>query len=688
MKNILTFILTILLALNGQAQTEHLEKHYEDAYEELKGMLEGEAPLSFKRAVFVSENAYMENLMDYKHFSEQIALLVHFAKKVAENGDLQYAENDINDVQKKFAAYRIMKDSVPVSIQVNADSVLTLYTQPFSYDFDDFFGEEDWTKMFVSKLLATHTGNCHSLPFLYKIIAEELGTQAHLAMAPNHTYIKQWTDKTGWFNTELTSGQFPIDAWIMASGYIKLEAIQNRLYMDTLSQKQSIAVTLTDLAHGFQNKFGYQHNKDFVLKCIETALEYYPHYSNALIMRAELFKSNFEDMVSKRYADSPTDLFSDPAAKKLFDDVETQYAHIHKLGYRQMPREMYLNWLMDIEEKDTDKGLERYTFEAPQPFKEYGHKVKVTTLSQGKYQEFFDTDTVTQIGSVVFNRLSNQITHFIEYDTVYSEATLEPEVISRWLQQDPLASERYDWSPYNFVRNNPILYVDPDGMLDDYYDSYGNYLGSDGEGDNIRLVADGQEQAVSGLLNGDQTTASNRATARQSGNSAVITIDNEGIQSMLQSVGDNTLTSGNEHSMVLLLDVYSDNPTITAAAGPTGNNEETTLEYVSDNGAAFDQATGFLIIGQAHGHPPTNDPNKVNVSGTSTQDQTTAQNSGVAIYAIDAYSGSSGRSFTVSRANPNPQRSRDRQTRNVGRTGGSFNIARDALEITGGKRNR
>ncbi|MEM0939785.1 MAG: hypothetical protein AAGI25_08345 [Bacteroidota bacterium] len=93
--------------------------------------------------------------------------------------------------------------------------------------------------------------------------------------------------------------------------------------------------------------------------------------------------------------------------------MQDQYVHIYKLGYRQMPREMYLNWLMDLEERDTEKKRERYTFEAPHPFEEYGQKVKVSTLSKEKYQEFFDTDMVTQIGSVVLNRISRQISHFV-----------------------------------------------------------------------------------------------------------------------------------------------------------------------------------------------------------------------------------------------------------------------------------
>ncbi|RCX00993.1 RHS repeat-associated protein [Schleiferia thermophila] len=40
-------------------------------------------------------------------------------------------------------------------------------------------------------------------------------------------------------------------------------------------------------------------------------------------------------------------------------------------------------------------------------------------------------------------------------------------VVSKWLSVDPMAHEREWLSSYNFVQNNPILRVDPDGRLDD-----------------------------------------------------------------------------------------------------------------------------------------------------------------------------------------------------------------------------
>mgnify|MGYP003673007573 CR=1 FL=1 len=97
------------------------------------------------------------------------------------------------------------------------------------------------------------------------------------------------------------------------------------------------------------------------------------------------------------------------------------------------------------------------------PFAEYGYTPKIATLSQGKYNETFDNDTLVQIGSILYNTKSKQIVAFVQIDTMYSEATLEPDIVSRWLSPDPLASEFPSYSPYNFVVNNPILFVDPDG---------------------------------------------------------------------------------------------------------------------------------------------------------------------------------------------------------------------------------
>lgn len=105
------------------------------------------------------------------------------------------------------------------------------------------------------------------------------------------------------------------------------------------------------------------------------------------------------------------------------------------------------------------------TLKAQNPFAEYGYTPKIATLSRGQFNEFHDQDTIVQIGSVLYNTKSKQIVAFVETDTVYSEATLQPDIVSRWISSDPLADHpnQVGQSPYQYAWNNPVYWTDPDG---------------------------------------------------------------------------------------------------------------------------------------------------------------------------------------------------------------------------------
>lgn len=328
----------------SRAECQLADSIYRDTFIQLKGMLSGERHMSFKDAVFLTENAYTDNQYSYESYNDRIKFLADKCRKIASAGSLIYHESDRHLVETYASVFRLMTDT----IRFYQDSISYYETYPYRYDFDDFWGERNWRKMFVLKLLETYSGNCHSLPFLYKILCEELGAKAWIAMAPNHTYIKLWSKKTGWYNTELTSGHFPIDAWIMASGYVHLNAVQNRLYMDTLSSKQSIAVCVVDLAKGYERKFGMAANLDFVIECANLCLSYYPQYVNAMLLKAETYKKQFELMMEKARAQYPSEILSNPQANALFREMEAIYSNIHKLGYRKMPKEMYAVWLAEL----------------------------------------------------------------------------------------------------------------------------------------------------------------------------------------------------------------------------------------------------------------------------------------------------------------------------------------------------
>jgi hypothetical protein len=88
-------------------------------------------------------------------------------------------------------------------------------------------------------------------------------------------------------------------------------------------------------------------------------------------------------------------------------------------------------------------------------------KIEVQTLTNGRYDEFPELAETTYVGSAVYDVYKKRIIGFVRRDTLYGEANLEPEVVSRWLSTDPI-HHPYQ-SPYVGFDNNPVYYVDPNG---------------------------------------------------------------------------------------------------------------------------------------------------------------------------------------------------------------------------------
>jgi len=104
---------------------------------------------------------------------------------------------------------------------------------------------------------------------------------------------------------------------------------------------------------------------------------------------------------------------------------------------------------------------------AQDPYKDLGIKdneIEYLTLSKGRYDEFHGYNEYETVGSAVIDMQTNKIVRFLDKDSVMNEAFYEFDMTTRFLTIDPLAAKYFQLSPYAYCANNPITYIDPDGM--------------------------------------------------------------------------------------------------------------------------------------------------------------------------------------------------------------------------------
>ncbi len=312
---------------------------YRQAFEELRQMLRGDMPLNLTRAVFLTENAYLDNRMTYDWFTSDIKGNADIIKTyIAQNG---YKSD--NPTARKWGLRQFLADTLNLK---DENGRIAFTHEPYRYDFEDPWGKQDWSKQFVTKLMSSGEGQCHSLPLFYLIMAEELGIGAWLSYSPSHTYVKIDDGKGNLLNYETTNGYYTTDVWVQSSGYVKAEALRSGIYMDTLSKREVIAACLADLAKGYAIKYGFD---DFVLNCLEKSLEYSPNNVHALQLRSD-YQTRLFFYVAGQLGRPPVDRLAEfPKAYELFRKMHEIYGRIDSLGFEEMPQDAYERWLKSYE---------------------------------------------------------------------------------------------------------------------------------------------------------------------------------------------------------------------------------------------------------------------------------------------------------------------------------------------------
>ena len=305
-------------------------KYFESAFKEINKMLNGEKKLSIKEAVYLIEDIVNKGTVSRTNYNNRIENLKEYAKQRAK----EYKVNLDGNLKKHFAIQRLYSDTAIDALR---------------YDFNDPLGRNDYRQLFVTKLLKTGTGQCRSLPLMYLILAEEMGIDAYLSFAPEHSYI-QFKHKGYLYNFETTNGFIGSKNYIVGSGFVKVESIKTKAYMSPLNKKQTIAHLLLTLAKIYRKEIGYD---SFLEKCVNTSLNHYSGIHGAM-EKANIETAKLDLTLWNHGYPTVEQIKQSPQLSKQFDNLMNWYDKIDNMGYTEISSEAYEAW---IESLNSDKYI-------------------------------------------------------------------------------------------------------------------------------------------------------------------------------------------------------------------------------------------------------------------------------------------------------------------------------------------
>lgn len=436
------------------------KQHYYAAKEQFKDMLSGKEKLSYEKAITIVENAYYENQVNLVDFNLLIDFHVQNINRIIE---INYDESalQIEQVLHKTEEQQIEEyKNALINWAIYSyitDTTLFLvnnqlfYHLPYEYSYEDPLGTVNWQTTQVFNLLDNKTGNCYALASLFKIFSERLNSEAFICTAPGHIYIRHADHKGIYHNVELGSKAFPGTGSLETLTYTTDEATKNGISLRELDLKQSVALNLVYLAKGYAYKFGVK-DDNFIMECAELALQYDELNLNAMLLKAEVLE---ERLIKK---DKTIKALQ---ADKTFQQYEKLITHLFDLGYREMPTEMKDLVISRLRKEDSPYPMTNHT---PKPFEDLGVKEeRYATLSNGLFDEQMLTKPVEQYHRTMFDTKQKKITELVELDTTYNNYPVDL-VVFAW-NVDPLATAFPFASPYTFAANNPIWFIDFEGMM-------------------------------------------------------------------------------------------------------------------------------------------------------------------------------------------------------------------------------
>jgi hypothetical protein len=325
-------------------------KYFRKAFDDLQHL--NPDSFSITRAVYIVENAWYENKYSYQDLQNRLTTEAKIIKQILKDEKL--------DGKKDMALnYAIQKRFKQGGSFYDPKAKTMRKASPFTYDFKDYMGKDDYRQMFVTKMLLSGKGQCHSLPLGYLMVAEQVGAKAWLAIAPQHYFVRFMDANGNLLNFETTSGSLVSNTWLTQSSYINAQALQNRTYLDTLSQRNLYAQMMADLLQGYLKKFNFD---GFAYQMQQRILQINPDNITALIIDAELKRQLAMEEIHRAGVPPEKDLPNYPQAYHAYLAMQQAMDRVDDLGYQDMPPDAYQAWLKSVEtekQKQEQKAIQQ-----------------------------------------------------------------------------------------------------------------------------------------------------------------------------------------------------------------------------------------------------------------------------------------------------------------------------------------
>ena len=219
--------------------------------------------------------------------------------------------------------------------------------RPYQYDFDDPLGTKLSNKL-LHNYIDSGKGNCITMPFLYIVLGDRLGLNVTASTAPLHVFVKFTDRDTGQlYNLETTSGANPTrDDWYRQKMPMTDQAIANRVYMATLTRKETVAVMADIVMEGF---LAQGRQKDAIMVA-DAILEAYPTHVYATLKKGaatyRLLRVNFLD----KYPEGPHTIpVEDRPAFEYLSRMNLQaFSQAEALGWREPGKEYDEDYLRRV----------------------------------------------------------------------------------------------------------------------------------------------------------------------------------------------------------------------------------------------------------------------------------------------------------------------------------------------------